>query len=290
MVRQSIIHFVSKAGLDIQGVGRRWVELLVDRGKVADPADLFGLDKQTLLAFERMGPTLAENFIAAFDAARTGATLARLICALGIRHVGEQTARTLATRFADLDELGAADAETLQQLPDIGPEVAASIRAFFANEGNGVLLQRLRAAGVWPVRRERDAGDATDEIAGPLAGLGVLFTGTLTTLARAEAERRAVASGAHILGGVSRKLDLLVVGDKPGSKLHKALKLGIRILREQEFLALLEGGDENPPPGSEQSGSRGGAAPSGAPSGMTGTAAASTTGSLLRKKDQHVLA
>ncbi|MBG3877854.1 NAD-dependent DNA ligase LigA, partial [Desulfovibrio oxamicus] len=170
VVRQSIIHFVSKAGLDIQGVGRRWVELLVDRGKVTSPADLFGLDKQTLLAFERMGPKLAENFIAAFDAARTGATLNRLICALGIRHVGEQTARTLAAHFADLDALGAAEAETLQQLPDIGPEVAASIRAFFANEGNRALLERLRGVGLWPVRPEADAAGAPGAGSGPLAG------------------------------------------------------------------------------------------------------------------------
>ena len=244
VVRQSIIHFVSKAGLDIQGVGRRWVELLVDRGKVTSPADLFSLDKQTLLAFERMGPKLAENFIAAFDAARTGATLARLICALGIRHVGEQTARTLATHFTDLDALGAAEGETLQQLPDIGPEVAGSIRAFFANEGNRALLERLRGVGLWPVRpvrSEADAGSAPGDGSGPLAGLGVLFTGSLVSLARSEAERRAVAAGAHILGGVSKKLDMLVVGDKPGSKLDKATKLGIRVLREQEFLDLLEG-------------------------------------------------
>nr|B8DJT6.1 RecName: Full=DNA ligase; AltName: Full=Polydeoxyribonucleotide synthase [NAD(+)] [Nitratidesulfovibrio vulgaris str. 'Miyazaki F'] len=244
VVRQSIIHFVSKAGLDIQGVGRRWVELLVDRGKVTSPADLFGLDKQTLLAFERMGPKLAENFIAAFDTARTGATLNRLICALGIRHVGEQTARTLAAHFADLDALGAAQAETLQQLPDIGPEVAASIRAFFANEGNRALLERLRGVGLWPVRPvrpEADAAGAPGEGSGPLAGLRVLFTGSLTTLTRSDAERRAVAAGANILGSVSKKLDLLVVGDKPGSKLDKATKLGIRVLREQEFLDLLEG-------------------------------------------------
>ena len=241
VVRQSIIHFVSKAGLDIQGVGRRWVELLVDRGKVASPADLFALDKQSLLAFERMGPKLAENFIAAFDAARTGATLNRLICALGIRHVGEQTARTLAAHFADLDALGAAEAETLQQLPDIGPEVAASIRAFFANEGNRALLEHLRGVGLWPVRPEADAAGELGEGKGPLTGLGVLFTGSLTTLTRSDAERRAVAAGANILGSVSKKLDLLVVGDKPGSKLDKATKLGIRVLREQEFLDLLEG-------------------------------------------------
>lgn len=260
VVRQSIIHFVSKAGLDIQGVGRRWVELLVDRGKVTSPADLFGLDKQTLLAFERMGPKLAENFIAAFDGARTGATLNRLICALGIRHVGEQTARTLATHFADLDALGAAEAETLQQLPDIGPEVAASIRAFFANEGNRALLERLRGVGLWPVRPvllDANGGSAPGAGSGPLAGLGVLFTGSLSTLTRSDAERRAVAAGANILGSVSKKLDLLVVGDKPGSKLDKAVKLGIRVLREQEFLDLLDGrggdasGDGDGTPGNE---------------------------------------
>jgi DNA ligase (NAD+) len=300
VVRQSIIHFVSKAGLDIQGVGRRWVELLAERGKVTSPADLFSLDKQALLAFERMGPKLAENFIAAFDAARTGATLARLICALGIRHVGEQTARTLATHFADLDALGAAEGEALQQLPDIGPEVAGSIRAFFANEGNRALLERLRGVGLWPVRPVRsdaDAASASGEGGGPLAGLGVLFTGSLATLTRSEAERRAVAAGAHILGGVSKKLDLLVVGDKPGSKLDKATKLGIRVLREQEFLDLLEGGggDGNPAGGTDtpdNEGDKAGdagndAAPATASAAPVSSAPAATA--VPRKKDQHSL-
>ncbi|BFR48458.1 NAD-dependent DNA ligase LigA [Nitratidesulfovibrio sp. HK-II] len=302
VVRQSIIHFVSKAGLDIQGVGRRWVELLVDRGKVTSPADLFSLDKQALLAFERMGPKLAENFIAAFDAARTGATLARLICALGIRHVGEQTARTLATHFAHLDALGAAEGEALQQLPDIGPEVAGSIRAFFANEGNRALLERLRGVGLWPVRPVRSDADAAGtpgEGNGPLAGMGVLFTGSLVSLTRSEAERRAVAAGAHILGGVSKKLDLLVVGDKPGSKLDKATKLGIRVLREQEFLDLLEGrgGDGNPAggagtPGNEGEGDKAGGAGNDAASASASVAPASSApavSSVPRKKDQHSL-
>lgn len=300
VVRQSIIHFVSKAGLDIQGVGRRWVELLAERGKVTSPADLFSLDKQALLAFERMGPKLAENFIAAFDAARTGATLARLICALGIRHVGEQTARTLATHFADLDALGAAEGEALQQLPDIGPEVAGSIRAFFANEGNRALLERLRGVGLWPVRPVRsdaDAASAPGEGSGPLAGLGVLFTGSLATLTRSEAERRAVAAGAHILGGVSKKLDLLVVGDKPGSKLDKATKLGIRVLREQEFLDLLEGGggDGNPAGGThtpDNEGDKAGDAGNDAASVAASVAPASSAPSATavpRKKDQHSL-
>jgi DNA ligase (NAD+) len=303
VVRQSIIHFVSKAGLDIQGVGRRWVELLVDRGKVTSPADLFALDKQTLLAFERMGPKLAENFIAAFDAARTGATLNRLVCALGIRHVGEQTARTLAAHFTDLDALGAAEAETLQQLPDIGPEVAASIRAFFANEGNRALLERLRGVGLWPVGQASGAGAAPGAGSGPLAGLGVLFTGSLTTLTRSDAERRAVAAGANILGSVSKKLDLLVVGDKPGSKLDKATKLGIRVLREQEFLDLLEGrsGDANPAGGDGASGNEGDGgktadagrddAPTG-PAGLASTGPASSapaTSTVPGKKDQHSL-
>jgi len=306
VVRQSIIHFVSKAGLDIQGVGRKWVELLVDRGKVVSPADLFALDKQTLLAFERMGPKLAENFVAAFDGARTGATLNRLICALGIRHVGEQTARTLATHFADLDALGAAEAETLQQLPDIGPEVAASIRAFFANEGNRTLLERLRSVGLWPVRPVRSDSDATGtpgEGNGPLAGLGVLFTGSLSTLTRSDAERRAVAAGANILGSVSKKLDLLVVGDKPGSKLDKATKLGIRVLREQEFLDLLAGkGGEALAGGKVASDATPEVEPDAAsdvapPSALSALSAStestesteSTAAAMSRKKDQHSL-
>lgn len=235
MVRQSIAHFVSKAGLDIEGLGQRWIELLVGSGRVKTPADLFTLTVQELLHYERMGARLAGKFVASLEAAKREATLARLISALGIRHVGEQTARTLAGAYADLDALETADADELQTLPDIGPEVASSIRAFFEDASNRVLLQRLRELGLWPVRAE--TGKSTSK--GPLAGRRILFTGSLS-MPRSRARTLAEEAGAEIASGVSRKLDMLVAGDEPGSKLDKARSLGIEIVDEAGFLALLQ--------------------------------------------------
>ena len=295
VVRQSIIHFVSKSGLDVKNVGKKRISQIYEQKLISSIADLFVLTKQDLLPLERMGPKLADKFIAGLNVARTEASLARVICALGIRHVGEQTARTLSAHFTDLDAIASAEIDELQKLKDIGAKVAGSIRAFFANEGNRALLERLRGVGLWPVRPVRsdaDAASAPGEGSGPLAGLGVLFTGSLATLTRSEAERRAVAAGAHILGGVSKKLDLLVVGDKPGSKLDKATKLGIRVLREQEFLDLLEGGggDGNPAGGThtpDNEGDKAGDAGNDAASVAASVAPASSA--VPRKKDQHSL-
>ncbi len=155
MIRQSLAHFVSKAGLDIEGLGQRWIELLVASGRVKTPADLFTLRVDELLHYERMGVKLATKFVDSLDRAKKEATLQRLLCALGIRHVGEQTAKTLAATYADMDVLRAASPEELQNLPDIGPEVASSIKAFFDDEPNVALLARLRELGLWPVRQER---------------------------------------------------------------------------------------------------------------------------------------
>lgn len=236
MVRQSIAHFVSKAGLDIEGVGQRWTELLVASGRVQTPADLFTLTVQDLLRYERMGARLAGKFVASLDAARRGTTLQRLIRALGIRHVGDQTAKTLAAAYRDMEELGKADAEELQQLPDIGPEVASSIRAFFEDESNRTLLQRLREQGVWPIQNH-DPAPVSKE--GPLHGKKILFTGTLS-MPRSRAQALAEDAGAHLVSGVSGKLDFLVAGEAPGSKLDKARALGIQILDEAGFMALIQ--------------------------------------------------
>ena len=243
---RAITHFVSKAGLDIQGVGEKWVEQLVLAGRVQSPADLFTLTEKDLLGFERMGETLARKFLAALDTARTTATLARLLCALGIRHVGEQTARLLASRFRDLDELAGASTESLLALPDIGPEVAASIRYFFATPANRVVLERLRDLGLWPVA-ELGASAPAGNPETPLAGKTVLFTGTLS-MPRGRAQALAEAAGAVPASGVSRKLDYLVAGEKPGSKLAKATALGVPVLDEAGFRRLLaESGVVTPP-------------------------------------------
>lgn len=241
MLRQSITHFVSKAGLDIEGLGQRWTEMLVSSGRVRTPADLFTLTAQELLKYERMGARLAGKFVASLDTARRETTLQRLICALGIRHVGEQTAKTLAAAYADMDALGKADIEQLQQLPDIGPEVASSIRAFFEDESNRVLLQRLHEQGVWPVQRQEDAGALKQ---GALTGKKILFTGTLS-MPRSRAQALAEEAGAEVVSGVSRKLDVLVAGEAPGSKLDKARALGIDVLDEAGFMALLKQGEDS---------------------------------------------
>ncbi len=231
---QAIKHFVSKAGLDIQGIGQKWIEQLVTAGRVTSPADLFTLRVEELLGFERMGEVLAEKFVAAFGRALQEATLPRLISALGIRHVGEQTARLLAGHYADMDALGAATAEELTRLPDVGPEVAASVRSFFESESNRALLGRFRKLGLWPVQAHVESAEPL----GVLAGKKILFTGTLS-LPRAAAQKLAEAAGAEIAGSVTKKLDYLVVGAEPGSKLEKARKYNVAVLDEDAFMALI---------------------------------------------------
>lgn len=237
---RAIIHFVSKAGLDIGGIGQKWIEQLVRSGRVQSPPDLFTLTAQELLQYERMGESLAQKFVDAIEQARHTATLARLICGLGIRHVGEQTARQLARHYADLDALAHAGTEELMRLEDIGPEVASSIHAFFANAANAAMLERFRTLGLWPSAPAEPAQAAVAD--GPLAGKTILFTGTLS-MKRDDAAKMAEACGAIIAGGVSKKLDYLVAGEKAGSKREKAEKLGIPILDEQEFLDMLRTGE-----------------------------------------------
>jgi DNA ligase (NAD+) len=235
MLRRSIAYFVSKAGLDIEGLGRKWVETLIDKGMVQTPADLFTLTEADLVPLERMAEKSAANFVAAVEAARQNATLAKLIAALGIRQVGTRTARTLAEHFSDLDALGAATAEELTALPDIGPEVAASIREFFDSEANRQLLARFKTIGLWPVSQPKPAAPVDS----PLAGKRFLFTGTLPDLSREKAQVLVEAAGGKVVSAVSKKLDYLVAGADPGSKLEKARSLGITVLSPEAFVALL---------------------------------------------------
>lgn len=238
VIMRSIVHFVSKAGLDVEGVGARWVEKLIEAGRVRTPADLFTLRVDELLGFDRMGEVLAARFVTSLDQARHTATLARFIAALGIRLVGEQTARTLAEHFADMDALEAATRGELMDLPDIGPEVADSVRAFFANASNRDLLERFRALGLWPRHLPKQTEDRPET---RLTGRKVLFTGTLTR-PREEYQRMVEKAGGIVMSGVSRKLDYLIVGENPGSKLTKARELGVEILVEADLVKLLESG------------------------------------------------
>lgn len=236
VLRQSLAHFVSKAGLDIEGFGQRWIELLVSSGRVKTPADLFTLKVEELLHYERMGIKLATKFVNALEVAKKKATLPRLISALGIRLVGEQTAKTLASAYSNMADLAAADIDSLQHLPDIGPEVAGSICFFFKDKANQELLKRLHELGLWPV----SSSESRISVQGPLVGKKLLFTGSLT-VPRSQAQQMAEAAGAEIMGNVSRKLDILVAGEEPGSKLEKAQTLGIQVMNENEFLALIQG-------------------------------------------------
>lgn len=231
--RQSLGHFVSKAGLDIDGVGKNWMQILTARGLIKDPADLFTLSKADLLKLDGMAGKSADNMLAALDRARVESPLHRFIAALGIRHVGEQTARTLAANFGSMDALMAASDAELERLPDIGPEVSGAIGDFFTDENNQNLMQRFKSLGLWPLRTETPLPGT-----GPLTGKKMLFTGTMN-LPRTDAQKLAEAAGATIAGSISRKVDILVVGEAPGSKLDKARELGVQVLTEAEFMNLL---------------------------------------------------
>lgn len=237
MRKEALVHFVSKAGLDIQGIGASWIEILADKEMIKTPADLFRLNALDLLTLDRMGTRLAEKFVNAFEAARKDSSLVRLIAALGIRHVGESTSRALAESYRDLDALGAATLDELQKIPDIGPEVAGAIVEFFADSGNREILNELKELGLWPVAEAKAPG-AGENL--PLAGKTILFTGTLS-IGRSEAKKKAEAAGAKVASGISKSVDYLVAGSEAGSKLAKAQDLGVNVLDEAAFEALLQG-------------------------------------------------
>ena len=232
--QEAIRHFASRRALDIEGLGDKLVEQLVERDLVRNPADLYGLDVATLAGLERMGAKSAAKLVEALERSKT-TTLARFLYALGIREGGEATALTLASHFGTLEALMTAEEERLQQAPDIGPVVAAAIRAFFQEPHNQQVIARLRAAGVrWP---ETEVKQAVEQ---PLAGKTIVLTGTLESLTRDQASDRLRALGAKVSGSVSKKTDYVVAGREAGSKLDKARELGVTVLDEAELLALLE--------------------------------------------------
>jgi len=225
----SLRHFVSKEAMDIEGMGTKIVAMLVDEGLVSEPADLYALDRETLAARERLGEKSADNLIRAIERSRT-VTLSRFLYALGIQHVGEHTAEVIARRFRALDAVRAATEEDLQEVHEIGPEVARSVAEFFASaDGKRKVDRLLRAVDVRPDARR----------SGPLAGKTFLFTGTLE-VPRAKAQELVRKAGGTVATGMSRKVDFLVAGADPGSKLAKARALGIAVLGEAEFLKMAE--------------------------------------------------
>ncbi|WP_017926917.1 NAD-dependent DNA ligase LigA [Thioalkalivibrio sp. HL-Eb18] len=235
--REALKHFVSRRAMDIEGFGEKLIEQLADGGIVQSPADLFALDAERLEALERVGPKLAENLVNALEQARE-TTLARFIFALGIREVGEVTARNLATYYGDLDALMQADAEALQEVPDVGPIVAEHIANFFAEPHNRDVIQALRDAGVhWPDPPARPAAEEGD--AAPLAGNTYVLTGSFDTMTRDEAKAALEARGAKVTGSVSKKTTAVIAGADPGSKVTKAESLDIPILGPDDLADLI---------------------------------------------------
>lgn len=225
-------HFVSRNAMDIEGLGAKQLQQLLDLGKVNDVADLYRLTREDLFELERMGETLADKLLQAIDRSRRQ-PLSRLLFGLGIRHVGEHTAKLLAKHFAGLDELAAADAEQLLEIHEIGAKVAESLREFFTNPEQRQLLERLRQAGVTPTSEATVAGD------GRFSGKTFVITGTLEHFSRKQAEELIEHLGGRAAGSVSKKTDYLVAGPGAGSKLDKAQTLGITILTEEEFRDLV---------------------------------------------------
>lgn len=236
---EAIRHFVSRKAMDIEGLGERWVESLLEKGLINNVADIYQLEqhRDVLLSLEKMGEKSLQNLLTAIEASKE-TTFSRFIYALGIRGVGETTARMLAESFQTLEALEQADLEALKKTPDVGEISAEWIYDFFRAEHNIEVIERLRAAGIhWPLPAPRTRQ--------PLTGESWVITGTLTQFSREQATQQLQALGARVSGSISAKTRALVAGEKAGSKLDKAQKLGVRILNEDEFIALMQSYDEN---------------------------------------------
>ena len=232
--KEALKHFVSRKAMDIDGVGGKLIEQLVDRELVHTPADLFKLDLTTLTRLERMGTKSAENALASLEKAKN-TTLARFIFALGIREVGEATALNLANHFKTLEALQNADLEALQQVPDVGEVVANRILAFWHEPHNVAVVNDLIAQGVhWETVETKEVTENR------FKGKTVVLTGTLTQMGRNEAKALLQDMGAKVSGSVSAKTDFVIAGDAAGSKLTKAQELGVAVLTEEEFLAEIQ--------------------------------------------------
>ena len=237
--KQAIKHFVSRDALDIEGLGDKLVDQLVDAGCVASLADIYHLSPGQLLGLERMADKSANKLLKAIDESKS-TTLPRFLYALGIREVGKATARSLARHFASLEALEAADEDALKTVTDVGPVVASFVRQFFTSQATLKVIADLQAAGLrWPSLEVADQGEVL-----ALTGQTWVLTGTLNTMTRNEAKARLEALGAKVAGSVSVKTSRVVAGDKAGSKLAKAETLKVPTMNEEEFVEWLTGAEQ----------------------------------------------
>ena len=233
--RQALMHFASRAAMDIEGLGEVLVGQLVDRDLAKNPADLYALSREQLNDLERMADKSSENLLDAIEGSKS-TTLARFLFALGIRDVGRVTAESLARHFGSLEALRNADGEALQEVPDVGEIVARRVREFFQRPENVRIVEALVAHGVkWP---EAEASPVAST--GPLRGKTLVLTGTLDGMTRDEARERIAGAGGRVTASLSKKTDYLVAGANPGSKLAKARDLGIEVLEQSQFLGLVD--------------------------------------------------
>jgi DNA ligase (NAD+) len=231
--KQAILHFAQRRAVEIEGLGDKLVEQLVDAGVVKTLPDLYKLGLTALVQLERMAEKSAQNIVNALEKSKQ-TTLPRFLFGLGIRHVGEATAKDLARHFGQLDRIMDATEEELLEVNDVGPVVAQSLRTFFDQPHNREVVEQLRACGVrW------EEGDALAQTPKPLAGKTFVLTGTFPTMGRDQAKELLEAAGAKVAGSVSKKTDYVVAGAEAGSKLTKAQELGVTVLDEAGMLALL---------------------------------------------------
>ena len=233
-IKQSIKHFSSRRAMDIEGLGTKIVDQLVDNCLVKDVSDLYELDANQLEKLDRLGKKSAEKLVDALASSRK-TTLSRFLFSLGIPHVGESTAQSLANQFSSLQLLSESTADELERIIDIGPVAAHSIVHFFAQDHNGKIIKRLRDAGVtWPIQESKY------KQLSPLAKKTVVLTGSLVNISRDQARDLLASVGAKIANSVSNKTDLLIVGNNPGTKLERAEKLGIKCISEEELFILID--------------------------------------------------
>ena len=231
-LKESILHWAARGVMNIDGMGEALVDQLVDKGLVKNVADLYALKLDDLLRLERMGKKSAEKVLANIDASRR-APLPRILNGLGIPFVGERTGQFLAEAFGDLDTVAAADEDELQKAEEVGPKVSRSIHRFFREKHNHALVEKLRDAGFSFTHAIKKRSG------GPLAGMTLVLTGTLPTLAREEAKQRIEAAGGKVAGSVSKKTSYVIAGEEAGSKLDKARELGIEVINEARLLAMI---------------------------------------------------